>query len=168
MIIWLNGPFGVGKTTTARALRQRLPNAVIADPERIGYVMKRTLWRKPDYQHVDVWRRLTVRQVAWASRRATAIVPMTVVEREIFDQITGGAKVFALTAERATIERRIDGTLESQRWRRDNLDRCLAAFAGDDFGERVPTEGLSPEAVADTILRRLALDGSCNSRQSGT
>jgi hypothetical protein len=166
MIIWLNGPFGVGKTTTARALQQRLPNAVIADPERIGYVMKRTFWREPDYQHIDMWRRLTVRQLARASRRATAIVPMTVVERDIFDQITGDAKVFALTAERATIEARIDGTPEAQRWRRDNLARRLAAFASDDFGERVPTDGLRPEAVADSIVGRLSPDDSSNP-QSG-
>ena len=29
MIIFLNGPFGVGKTTTARLLAGRIPNAVV-------------------------------------------------------------------------------------------------------------------------------------------
>jgi hypothetical protein len=33
MLIWLNGPFGVGKTATARALLQQLPGALLYDHE---------------------------------------------------------------------------------------------------------------------------------------
>ncbi len=36
MIIWLNGAFGAGKTTIAHELQQKLPNAIIYDPEIIG------------------------------------------------------------------------------------------------------------------------------------
>jgi adenylylsulfate kinase-like enzyme len=36
MIIWLNGTFGAGKTTTARQLAERLANARHFDPELAG------------------------------------------------------------------------------------------------------------------------------------
>ena len=125
MVIWLNGPFGVGKTSVARELVRLIPEARIADPERIGYVMKRTFWRHDDYQDVALWRRLTVRQVHRRARRGTVIVPMTVVDPAVFAEITAGARVFALTAPRETIAARIDGGDEAHDWRHQNLDRCL-------------------------------------------
>ena len=108
MIIWLNGPFGVGKTSVARELVGLIPDARIVDPERIGYVMKRTFWRHHDYQDVALWRRLTVRQVHRRARRTTVIVPMTVVDPAVYAEITAGARVFALTASREQITARID------------------------------------------------------------
>jgi 2-phosphoglycerate kinase len=51
-VIWLNGTFGVGKTAVAAELAQLLPDARLVDPERLGYVMRRTLWRGRDYQDV--------------------------------------------------------------------------------------------------------------------
>ena len=36
MIIWLNGAFGARKTIIAHELQQKLPNAIIYDPEIIG------------------------------------------------------------------------------------------------------------------------------------
>lgn len=36
MIIWINGPYGVGKSTLAEALQQKLPNSFLFDAEQIG------------------------------------------------------------------------------------------------------------------------------------
>ena len=35
-IIWLNGAFGVGKTTVANALVKAIPNSYLFDPEYAG------------------------------------------------------------------------------------------------------------------------------------
>jgi shikimate kinase len=43
VIIWLNGTFGAGKTTTGRQLAGRLANARHFDPEEVGYLLMRTL-----------------------------------------------------------------------------------------------------------------------------
>ncbi|WP_410318245.1 hypothetical protein [Klebsiella pneumoniae] len=40
MIIWINGPFGAGKTTLAKRLRDRRSKSLIFDPEEIGFVVK--------------------------------------------------------------------------------------------------------------------------------
>lgn len=42
MIIWLNGPFGVGKTTLANLLHQEIPDSILYDPEYLGDFFKKT------------------------------------------------------------------------------------------------------------------------------
>ncbi|MGS2645429.1 hypothetical protein [Streptosporangium sp. LJ11] len=37
MLLWINGPFGGGKTQTAHELRRRLPGSVVCDPEHVGF-----------------------------------------------------------------------------------------------------------------------------------
>jgi adenylylsulfate kinase-like enzyme len=35
MLVWINGPFGGGKTQTAHEVQRRLPRSVICDPEHV-------------------------------------------------------------------------------------------------------------------------------------
>ena len=58
MIIWLNGTFGAGKTTTGRQLAERLANARLFDPEEVGYLLMRTLEDHEfrDFQDLAPWR----------------------------------------------------------------------------------------------------------------
>jgi broad-specificity NMP kinase len=155
VIVSLNGPFGVGKTTVARLLVERMPGARIVDPERLGWVMRRTLWRTVDYQDVALWRRVTVRWVGRAGAQGVIVVPMTVVERHVYDELTRDARVFALAASRPTMAARIAASDEARQWRSQNLDRCLEAFDDDGLGERIDTDGRTPTEVADLILARL-------------
>jgi MoxR-like ATPase len=46
MIIWVNGPFGAGKTTLVEELSKRLGTAVTVDPELLGFVLKREWFRQ--------------------------------------------------------------------------------------------------------------------------
>jgi len=50
VIIWLNGTFGVGKTTTAAQLVGDLPDARLFDPEYVGYLVAEHL---RDHQFTD-------------------------------------------------------------------------------------------------------------------
>jgi hypothetical protein len=43
MLLWINGPFGGGKTQTAYELRRRVPGSVVRDPEHVGFGLHRTL-----------------------------------------------------------------------------------------------------------------------------
>ena len=43
MLLWINGPFGGGKTATAYELSRRLPGSVVCDPEHVGFGMRRML-----------------------------------------------------------------------------------------------------------------------------
>ena len=41
MVVFINGSFGIGKTTVARLLAAQLPNSSVFDPEHIGVVLSR-------------------------------------------------------------------------------------------------------------------------------
>lgn len=154
-VVWLNGAFGVGKTSVAGELRQLVPGARLVDPERIGFVVQRTFWRGVDYQDVELWRRLTAWRVSSAGRRTTVIVPMTVTDPVVFEQVTAGARVFVLTADRTTLEQRITESGEAVEWRLAQIDRCLDAFRGSERGTPVSTEGRAPSEVAKEIAAAL-------------
>lgn len=47
VILWLNGPFGVGKTSAADALLQRMPGALLFDPEPFGTALRHALLYAP-------------------------------------------------------------------------------------------------------------------------
>ena len=155
VILWINGAFGAGKTTVAKEVVARLPDARLCDPERIGFVIRQTLWRGVDYQDVELWRRLVRSRVARVGRRGIAVVPMTVVSPEVFDEVTANARVFVLTASRSTLEGRIAGSSVAPEWRTNNLNRCLAAFDMYDLGEPICTDGHTPKQIAQKILERI-------------
>ena len=70
-VIWLNGAFGVGKTTVARALASRLPDALILDPEDIGRMLHHfTLAASPKViRRRLLWRLSAPWATRWALRR---------------------------------------------------------------------------------------------------
>ena len=77
MFILINGSFGIGKTTVSKRLSNDLPRARIADPEGVGFVLRRLPpWalglgeRAADYQDMALWRRLIVVQARLAHRLA--------------------------------------------------------------------------------------------------
>ncbi|MFI2280325.1 hypothetical protein [Nocardia beijingensis] len=64
MIVWLNGTFGAGKTTTAAELSALLPGSRIFDTEEVGVMLRHVLASQPvpDFQDWQPWRGLVVRE----------------------------------------------------------------------------------------------------------
>ena len=57
MIIWINGSFGVGKTSTAKVLNEELDKSIIYDPEEIGGFLSNIFnHEKDDFQDYELWR----------------------------------------------------------------------------------------------------------------
>jgi len=58
VIIWLNGTFGAGKSTTARELARQLPSARHFDAEVVGGLLMATLgdYEFADFQDLPPWR----------------------------------------------------------------------------------------------------------------
>jgi AAA domain len=85
VIIWINGGFGAGKTTLAKELHRRLPEAVVYNPEDAGLMLWK--WMRPngDFQHLPSWRELVI-ATAHSLRRHhadTLIVPMSLI-RDVY------------------------------------------------------------------------------------
>ncbi|MGP3684075.1 NUDIX domain-containing protein [Streptomyces sp. IBSNAI002] len=105
MIVWINGTFGAGKTSTARELTGILPDSTLFDPELIGDALRLLLPRKrlaevSDYQDLPSWRRLVADTAAavLAEVGGVLVVPMTLLRQEYRDEIFG-----ALAARRIPV-----------------------------------------------------------------
>ncbi|XAS75616.1 hypothetical protein V3G39_13285 [Dermatophilaceae bacterium Sec6.4] len=61
MIVWLNGTFGVGKTTVATLLTAKDSRLRMFDPEWVGYMVANNLTdhEVTDFQQLAPWRALT-------------------------------------------------------------------------------------------------------------
>ncbi|SDJ39757.1 ADP-ribose pyrophosphatase YjhB, NUDIX family [Streptomyces indicus] len=97
MIVWVNGAFGAGKTTTARELLDLIPNSTLFEPEVIGAALPRLLPPKHlaeagDDKDLGIWRRLVVDTAAalLAEVGGVLIVPVTLLRQEHRDEIFGG------------------------------------------------------------------------------
>lgn len=147
MIIWINGPFGGGKTTLSEKLKEKISNSLIFDPEHVGFLIHRFVpeSRKTDFQNFPMWRRLVVSYALefQTEFKKDLIVPMTLVEPQYLDEIFDGLKKsgqkihhFFLDIDKKTLKNRIQNQVmskdekqdnEIRQWRLDQVDRCLFA-----------------------------------------
>jgi hypothetical protein len=167
MIIFVNGPFGVGKTTTAELLAARLPHSLLFDAENVGYFLRCVIpasEQPNDFQDLPMWRTLTVTTAHQLRRNygRILVMPMTIWHRPYFDEILGGLRAagedvrhFCLTATMATLEARIRASNEAVEWRLAHAERCLAAFQSPAFATQVPTDRKTPEEVVKALIKML-------------
>jgi RNase adaptor protein for sRNA GlmZ degradation len=96
VIIWVNGTFGAGKTTTATYLAGRLANARHFDPEQVGYLLMRTLEDHEfrDFQDLPPWRELvpvfTGEIARFTGQHLIAV--QTVLREDYWRELTEGFK----------------------------------------------------------------------------
>ncbi|GAA2082179.1 hypothetical protein GCM10009801_41720 [Streptomyces albiaxialis] len=174
MLLWINGPFGGGKTHTAYELHRRLPGSVVSDPEHLGIGLQRMLPREQhgDFQDFPAWRRGVHETLAHLLDQHTAggpvIVPMTVVVPRYFEETVGRLRAdgydirhFSLVARRETVLRRLHGRglrgLRSEDWAVSRVDQCLEALSQPEFGEHVATDHLTVSGVAEAVARSAGL-----------
>lgn len=167
MIIFINGPFGIGKTTVAERLTQHIPNALLFDAENVGQFLRRVIpisEHTADFQDFPMWRSLTV-ATATQLREVYGrplIMPMTLWHRPYFDEVLGGLRAhnpavhhFCLTATLPTLEARIRASDEAIPWRLGHAARCLTAQADPAYATHLPTDGRSPADLVAAILAAL-------------
>ncbi|KIX77183.1 AAA family ATPase [Streptomyces sp. JL4002] len=174
MIVWLNGPFGGGKTQTAYELHRRLPGSVVCDPEHVGFGLHRMLppALRGDFQDLAAWRQGVFEVLDLADRRhpGTVLVPMTVTEPAIFAQTVGrlresghDVRHFALLARRETVlarlrERGLGRGLKRESFAVSRLDGCLEALRAPEFAQHLATDRLTVSQVADRVAASAGLE----------
>ena len=91
MIIWINGSFGVGKTTLAEILKDKIDDAIVYDPEEVGYFLQKILHKiEGDFQDNELWRKLNYEILKYLSGNyKTIIVPMTITNSDYYEEIVG-------------------------------------------------------------------------------
>jgi hypothetical protein len=174
MLLWINGPCGVGKTATAFELNRRLPGSVVCDPAHVGYGMKRMLppsLRHTFWQDIPAWRHcvLELLRLTLAGHSGPVIAPMTLVNPGHFQEIIGrlrddGVRLHhvALLAEPATVVRRLRARSlgrepRTQPWEVEVLDEWLEQLRRPEFAQHVHTDHQTVAQVADIIARSAGL-----------
>ncbi|MFC0106978.1 AAA family ATPase [Kibdelosporangium aridum] len=173
MLIWINGPFGGGKTQTAYEIHRRLPGSVVCDPEHVGFGLHRMTPRalRQDFQDMPAWRQgvLEVLDLVLTKHDGPVIAPMTLIEPRYFDEIIGrlrdsghDVRHFALLADKSTVMRRLSGrglglvtgreaSLRREAFAVAKLGACLERLTTPEFAEHVWTDSRSISQVAEHI-----------------
>ena len=171
MIIWLNGTFGVGKTTTAAELVRVIPRAHFFDPEQVGYMLRHAtgLPKVGNFQDWTLWRALVVETVTRLADQVggVLVLPQTVLVEDYWHEIRTGLETagiplrhFVLHADRATLLRRIEGdTPSNSPWRLGHLTAYQDAlpWLGRE-GQVVDTARIPPAEVAAGIAAAVTPD----------
>ena len=183
MLVWINGPFGVGKTQTAFELRRRLPGSVLADPEEVGFGLHRMIppELRSDFQDLRSWRAGVVEalDVVLRGHAGPVLVPMTVTRADYFDETVGrlrdlghDVRHFALLADRGVILHRLaergmgsgladvigrERLLRRQQFAVDRLDPALEALQDNRFVAHVDSGALPLRAVVEHVAASCGL-----------
>jgi gluconate kinase len=165
IIIWLNGTFGAGKTTTARELTALLLDSRIFDTEEVGLMLRHVLASEAvrDFQDWQPWRGLVVAAATQILDYVGGIliIPQSVLVHQYWQEIRAGLEKASIAlhhvvlhAERDELVRRIetDPNMPNSSWRLDHLDDYRAARSWHSReAHLIDTTGVQPHQVATLI-----------------
>jgi predicted kinase len=183
VIVWLNGTFGAGKTTTAAELVRLVPDSRLFDPETVGYMLRDNLadqW-PGDFQHWPPWRSLVAATMAelTAYTGQHLIAPQTVMSEQYLEEITtaldaAGLDVFhvLLDVREPVLRGRIEASQEAVEWRLEHVAEYQASrpWLLEAADLVVDTTELAPADTAARIagaLPQLSPAGSLGSGVGG-
>jgi len=167
MILWINGAFGAGKTTTAFELHRRIPNSFVYDPENVGYFIRKNApeqFSKGDFQDIPLWRKMNYEMLAMLSHQydGIIIVPMTVVNKEYYDDIIGkliqngfDVRHYILYASEETIMKRLKKRSigKPDIFGVRSIKRCLHSFNNIITDTKIMTDNKSVDDVVYDIAK---------------
>ena len=175
MILFINGSFGVGKTTVGRILQQRIAGSVLFNPEWTGSILMRLPIKlrgsgTDDFQDIDFWRKSLVRgvKIFRSFIRETVIVPMAFCRKDYFDEVVSEIRrfdnqlrIFCLKASFENILKRLKKRGEKIEYGEDNwtirkVKECIESHKDEYFGETIDTNDINAVEVATEILKSLS------------
>jgi hypothetical protein len=181
MILWLNGPFGVGKTATARSLAAERPAWRIFDPETGGYMLVANLrvLDVADFQDLAAWRSLVPLVAAEVASLTAAdlIAVQSVLSEHYWTELRAGMAEAGLDlfhvlldCDEAALRSRIradEVERGAEQWRLDHLAAYAAARPWLLRAAHlvIDTSSVEPRQAAARVLA--ALDDRSNPSLAG-
>lgn len=169
MIVFINGSFGVGKTTIANLLLEKISDSLLFDPEDVGSMLQRIIqpiaW-SGDFQDYPMWRSLVVETAKGLLQNynRTLVMPMTIWRDDYFNEVMSGLNSldsdvhhFCLIAPGETIRRRLRerGNQDENDWVFKQIDHCVSAFKAEQFEKKIDSADKTPEEITQIILDSL-------------
>ena len=163
MILWLNGPYGVGKSTLAEALRAMRPDSMIFDAEQVGNAIRDNLPERcfhETFEEYEMWLDVCVGLLMEASCACSGpvLVPMTLKlpqSLRMFVRLKdAGVEVrhILLTADEDEILRRIMARGEEENsWCARHIRSCMEAQQTMSCDLRLEC-CRSPQSLAMTVI----------------
>ena len=170
MIIWISGPYGVGKSTLAEALAEKLENALIFDAEEIGNGVR---GRYPDcpygfiFEDYPLWGEFCYKLLkdVHENFQRDILVPMTLVRPHSHGIIRKlrragiKTKLIILEASHQNVHDRIlDRGEEEGCWCMEQIDFARQA-SGTLPGIHVNTDEKGVEELCEEVLKKIVRDG---------
>ncbi len=140
-VVWVNGTFGVGKTTTTAYLLEQTNGWRYFDPETVGYLLRGAMSDVPvaNFQDFAAWRRLVPQVLAEIGRETgqNIVAVQTVLNRDYWDEIHSGLTEHGfdvthvvLDCDDAVLRERIhldQHDVNAREWRLQHVDVYTAA-----------------------------------------
>jgi len=169
MVVFINGSFGIGKTTVARLLAAQLHRGAVFDPEPLGLVLMHLgaigAPRKDDFQDLVAWRWLGTRAIRLARGfRSNVVVPMAFTNLAYLGEFLSYLRDrgvptlhFCLTAPHSVVLERLHARQRGwpTPWQLRRSAECCAAHQAREFAEHVPTADRTAREVANDIAVRI-------------
>lgn len=165
MILWINGPYGVGKSALAKELHRRNPRSFVFDAEAVGNAVRDNLpaelFRGYIFERYPLWfdtcaKLLT--QIA-GQYNGDIYVPMTLVMPDSFEKIEAPLKKqglpilhILLESSREIIHDRILARGETEDcWCMRHIDLCLDRQKAFENVIRIKSYGKSAAELAQDV-----------------
>ena len=168
MIIWISGPYGVGKSTLAQFMAERMPDTLVFDAEEVGNAVRGNYPDCPKgfiFEDYPLWGEFCCKLLKdiHETYRKNILVPMTLVRRESYRIIRKlrragiRTELVILEASHQTVHDRILSRGEEEGcWCMENIELSRAgthAFAG----LHIETDGRTVEELYRTVCARCKL-----------
>lgn len=168
-VVWINGAFGVGKSTTALHVALQNPQLHFFDPEWVGYMLRANLHgvEFDNFQDLPAWRNLVppvAHQISLHVNRDLLAV-QTVLKENYWSELHNGltAEGFdivhvLLDCDESELRKRIENDTADEQakpWRLGHIDEFLAArpWLVRTANVVIDVTSSSPEDAAAEITR---------------
>lgn len=169
MILWINGPYGVGKSTLAEQLHQMRLHSFIFDAEEVGNAVRENM--PPDmfngyiFEGYELWFEFCTMLLEKISQGfdGDIYVPMTLVHPDSFEKIAeplmkNGIEVrhILLESDYKTVhDRIIERGEEEGCWCMENIKLCLENQRNFRNVIRLKSLGATAPELAREVLQRI-------------
>jgi predicted kinase len=169
VLLFLNGPMGVGKTQVAFEFARRVRGGFVCDPERLGKAIQRMTPPSlaEEWQFHSAWRSGVVDVASGVASRHDGVVvlPATILDKAHHAEIIGGLRErghdvhhFSLLASPETLIRRLRSRGDGRgSYGAKRIEICLAALSEPEFATHIRTDGLDVPSVAEEVAASIGV-----------